>query len=178
MLGSGRRAGQIRGGCLCGAVRYTVAGAPLPLSTTVCNCEDCQRSSGSAFSVVVPVRSAALRLEGEPLSTFQTTGTDSRESRARRFCPRCGSPILSVLAEAPEITWLKAGTLDDPSSLSPAVEVWTDSAQPWTRRLARRPRLRRGPPTAALRAIRPLVHAWNALAARLGHSAPGGAATR
>ncbi len=156
---------QITGRCMCGSVRYTVAGAPLPLSTTVCNCEHCQRSSGSAFSVVVPVRTATLRVEGE-LATFETTGTDSDERRARRFCPRCGSQILSVLAEIPEITWLKAGTLDDSSRLSPAVEVWTGSAQPWTRRLPRRPHLRRGPPTVALRAMRPMLRAWNAVGSR------------
>jgi hypothetical protein len=156
----------ITGRCMCGAVRYSVAGGPLPMSTTVCNCEDCQRSSGSAFSIVVPVRTATLHLEGEPLSTFQTTGTDSHESRARRFCPRCGSQVLSVLAEAPEITWLKGGTLDDHSWLSPMTEVWTQSAQPWTRRLPRRPHLRRGPPTVALRAMRPFLRVWNAVAIR------------
>jgi hypothetical protein len=156
----------ITGHCLCGAVHYSVTGGPLPLSTTVCNCDDCQRSSGSACSVVVPVRSAALHIEGEPLATFETTGTDSHESRARRFCPQCGSQVLSVLAEAPEITWLKAGTLDDHSWLSPTTEVWTQSAQPWTRRLPRRPHLRRGPPTVALRATRPLLRVWSAIATR------------
>jgi hypothetical protein len=155
----------ITGRCLCGAVRYSVSGGPLPLSTTVCNCKDCQRSSGSAFSVVVPVRSAAVHVEGE-LATFQTTGTDSHESRARRFCPQCGSQVLSILAEAPDITWLKAGCLDDRSWLSPAMEAWTESAQAWTQRLPRRPRLRRGPPTVALRAARPLLRVWNSIGTR------------
>lgn len=155
----------ITGGCLCGAVRYSVAGRPLPLSTTVCNCQDCQRSSGTVFSVVVPVRAASFQLEGE-LRTFQTTGTDSGEGRARKFCPKCGSPVLSVLAEAPEVIWIKAGTLDDPSSPRPTMEVWCESAQPWTRRLPRRPRLQRGPPTFALRAARPLLRAWNAAGKR------------
>jgi hypothetical protein len=152
----------IAGGCLCGAVRYSVSGPGIPLSTTLCNCEDCQRSSGTAFSVVVPVRTSSLRIDGE-LRTFENSGTDSHESRARRFCPACGSQILSVLAEAPEITWLKAGTLDDPSWVSPTLEVWTGSAQRWTRRLPRRPRLRRGPPTIVLRATRPALRAWNAV---------------
>jgi hypothetical protein len=165
-LGLSHKHEPVTGRCLCGAVRYTVMGAPLPLSTTICNCEDCQRSSGSAFAVVVPVRTATLRLEGEPLATFQTTGTDSNEQRERRFCLRCGSPVLSVLAEVPEISWLKAGTLDDSTSLAPAVEAWTGSAQPWTRRLPRRPHLRRGPPTVVLRAMRPMLRAWNAIASR------------
>ena len=148
---------------MCGAVRYTVTAGPIPLSTAVCNCDHCQRSSGSAFSVVVPVRTATLRLEGEPLATFRNTGTDSHEQRERRFCPKCGSQILSVLAEAPEITWLKAGSLDDPSWVSPMMEAWTGSAQPWTRRLPRRPHLRRGPPVFVMRATGPLLRVWNAI---------------
>lgn len=161
------RRGPITGGCLCGAVRYRVAGRPLPLSTTVCNCLDCQRSSGTALSVVLAVRASTFQLEGEPLKSYQTTGTDSDENRARKFCAKCGSPVLSVLAEAPELIWLKAGTLDDPSWSRPALEVWCESAQPWTRRLPRRPRLRRGPPTVALRAARPPLRAWNAVRKRL-----------
>jgi hypothetical protein len=153
----------ITGRCLCGAVRYKVTGRPLPLSTVRCNCKDCQRSSGSAFAVVVPVRASMFHLEGEPLATFQTTGTDSREQRERKFCPQCGSPVLSILAEAPEIIWLKAGTLDDASWVSPAIEVWCESAQPWTDRLPRRPRLQRGPPDVALRATRPLKRALDSV---------------
>jgi hypothetical protein len=148
---------------MCGAVRYTVTAGPVPLSTAVCNCDHCQRSSGSAFAVVVPVRTATLRLEGEPLATFRNTGTDSHEQRERRFCPKCGSQILSVLAEAPEITWLKAGSLDDASWVSPIMEAWTGSAHPWTRRLPRRVHLRRGPPVFVMRATGPLMRVWNAI---------------
>jgi hypothetical protein len=154
------------GGCACGAVRYRVEGRPLPLSNAVCNCNDCQRSSGSAFALVVPVRTAAFVLEGDEPATYQTVGTDSGESRARKFCAKCGSPILSVLAEAPEISWLKAGTLDDTSRLTPHMEVWTASAQPWTKRVPRRPRLRRGPPGFSLKATRPLIRVLDAVTSR------------
>src|SRR3989442_533422 len=84
------------------------SGGPALLTAVRWNCKDCQRSSGSAFAVVVPVRASTFHLEGEPLATFQTTGTDSREQRERKFCPQCGSPVLSILAEVPEIIWLKA----------------------------------------------------------------------
>jgi hypothetical protein len=150
--------GKLDGRCLCGAVRYEVKGSPLPLSTVRCNCKDCQRASGTAFAVVVPVRASTLHVYGE-LATYDTTGTDSHERRQRKFCPQCGSPILSILAEAPEIVWLKAGTFEDASWVSPSIEAWRVSAQPWTDRLPRRPRLRRGPPTVALRATRPLMRA-------------------
>jgi hypothetical protein len=144
----------ITGHCLCGAVRYSAAGPVL--ATAVCHCDDCQRASGSAFSIVVAVRAATFVVEGE-LATCETVGTDSGERRQRRFCPRCGSPIFSVVAEAPELVVLKAGTLDDRSRLSPTIELWRQSAQPWTQRTRRRPALRRGPPGIAIRAAEALL---------------------
>jgi hypothetical protein len=138
----------ITGGCLCGGVRYRATGPVL--TTAICHCQHCQRASGSAFSVIVGVRAATFELEGE-LATFETVGSDSGERRERRFCPACGSPVLSVLAEAPDLIALKAGTLDDPTWLSPTVEVWRKSAQPWTQRRRMRPGLRRGPSTSIVR---------------------------
>jgi hypothetical protein len=155
----------ISGHCLCGAVRYTAAGPVL--ATAICHCDDCQRASGSAFAVVIGVRAATLQLEGE-LATFETVGTDSGERRQRRFCSRCGSQVLSVMAEAPDLALLKAGTLDDRSWLSPTVEVWRQSAQPWTQRQRRRPGLRRGAPTIVLRAVEAVLRRARKTAARDG----------
>jgi hypothetical protein len=41
------------GGCPCGAMRYEIASFPLLLYT--CNCTGCQRQSGSAFAMNIPV---------------------------------------------------------------------------------------------------------------------------
>ena len=42
--------GEVRtGGCLCGAIRYSVSGDPLHVRR--CHCADCRKESGSAFSV-------------------------------------------------------------------------------------------------------------------------------
>jgi hypothetical protein len=42
---------EIKGGCLCGAVRYTAEADPT--SATVCHCRDCQKFTGSAFAALV-----------------------------------------------------------------------------------------------------------------------------
>ena len=47
--------------------------------------------------------------------------------------PTCGTPVFSGLSGGP-LQVIKAGTLDDPSWLKPALEIWTDSAQPWAPR--------------------------------------------
>lgn len=141
----------LTGGCLCGAVRYSSEGRPL--ATIVCHCEHCQRSTGSAFSIVVAVRRKTLHVDGE-LAAVETVATDTGEDRQRQFCPRCGSPILSLAAELPGLALLKAGTLDDRSWLSPTVEGWRESAQPWTQRSRPRLHLRRGLSSTGTRVFR------------------------
>ncbi|MBL6749267.1 MAG: GFA family protein [Nevskia sp.] len=119
---------RIEGGCLCGAVRYR-SGAE-PVATAVCHCKHCQRQSGSAFSIIVGVPAASLEFSGTALAAFDDRGASGGAVR-RRFCPRCGSPIVSEVEATPGLSWIKAGTLDDISWLKPALHLWCDSAQPW-----------------------------------------------
>ncbi len=133
----------ITGRCLCGRVTYSVAAEPLVQAA--CHCTDCQRQTGTAFSVVVGVPRAALEIDGETLSSFTTVGEDHGTDTERHFCSACGSPIVSFVAAMPELAFLKAGTLDDASWLEPAVEVWTRSAQPWSPHFEHAARLERGP---------------------------------
>src|SRR5215472_2409820 len=49
---------EIKGGCLCGAVRYTAEAEPT--SATVCHCRDCQKFTGSAFAALVRVTKEAV----------------------------------------------------------------------------------------------------------------------
>jgi hypothetical protein len=133
--------GRLDGRCLCGSLTYRCDGEPLV--TVVCHCEDCQRQTGSAFSILVAVPRVALHVDGDTLATYVTVGADSGEERQRQLCSKCGLPLVSLLAEQPEVALIKAGTLNDRSWLSPTIEIWCDSAQPWlapiesSRRLAR-----------------------------------------
>ena len=43
----------------------------------------------------------------------------------------CGSPILSEITLSEGIIAVKAGTLDDTSSVSPSVEAWCIDKQGW-----------------------------------------------
>jgi hypothetical protein len=62
--------------------------------------------------------------------TFHDTG-DSGKAVDRRFCPECGSPIVSEVAVMPDIAFIKAGTLDETQWLAPTMEVYCASAQGW-----------------------------------------------
>ncbi len=118
---------EISGGCLCGQVRYT--GSADPIFTGVCHCHDCQKFSGSAFAAVTGVPKAALSVTGT-LKTFTKPG-DSGQPIHRHFCPECGSGIMDEAAVMPGLVMLNVGTLDDPSWVKPAMQIFCDSAQPW-----------------------------------------------
>ncbi|MEL7546141.1 MAG: GFA family protein [Pseudomonadota bacterium] len=115
------------GQCLCGAVRYTLDGEPMV--TAICHCTNCQRQSGAAFSVNLMAAEGQLSIEGDML-VFEDQA-DSGNVVYRKFCGRCGSPILSALSGMPGVVALKAGTLDDPSTVAPSVQVFCDSKQNW-----------------------------------------------
>jgi hypothetical protein len=116
------------GGCQCGEVRYRITGSPLLL--VACHCKECQRQAGSAFGMSLSVRRADFELTSGTLRSF-TRGTDSGREIRCSFCPSCGTRIHHEPQYAPGALNLKAGTLDDTTSLSPTMHVWTCSKQSW-----------------------------------------------
>jgi len=122
--------GKLDGQCLCGEITYECDADPI--MTAICHCSDCQRQTGTAFSIVVGVPRKQFHLHGTP-KVFETIGDDRGAPVYRHFCGNCGSPIISILAEADDVAWIKAGTLRDKSWLEPELDAWTDSAQAWVR---------------------------------------------
>ncbi len=122
-------AGRREGGCLCGAVRYSVPWPPL--ATGTCSCRHCQKQAGSALSVVLVFPRDAVSVAGE-LRTYRDRGTSGQDV-FRRFCPGCGSPVLTDTprAERQGLLFVKGGTLDEISDLEPTDHYWVASAQPW-----------------------------------------------
>ena len=120
---------KVAGSCLCGAVRYE--SQVEPLMTAICHCDNCQRQSGSAFSIIVGVPAGSLRFDNEAgLATYEDRGTSGKAVH-RRFCKSCGSPVLSLVDMMPDVHFIKAGTLHDRSWLKPTAHFWCDTAQPW-----------------------------------------------
>jgi len=111
------------GGCLCGAVRYSLAEVPQHMHA--CHCSICRKISGSAtLSVAVPA--SAIRISGEA----QVVTYVSSEWAARSFCARCGAGLWYRLTgegakDADYI--LSAGTLDDLRGLVLDREIYVDS---------------------------------------------------
>lgn len=115
------------GGCLCGQVRYEIEGDPA-MSLT-CHCKNCQKQAGSSLSVIIGVPASNFSMTGE-LKTYEDTG-DSGQPVLRMFCPQCGSPVVSKVSQQPDMVFVKAGTLDDTSTIKPAFHLYTKSKQDW-----------------------------------------------
>ncbi len=116
------------GGCLCGALRYKVVGDPLGVA--ICHCVNCQRNTGSAFSVNATFPAGTMTLEGIP-SVYEDVG-DTGSVVRRIFCGTCGTPIESQsVYSVPNYIVIKAGTFDNPADFPPDCEVYCDSKLPW-----------------------------------------------
>lgn len=116
-----------RGSCLCGSVAYELREDPLAFYA--CHCSDCQRMTGSSFSLSLIARREGVRgIRGEP----RTRRVEMPDGRAKEssVCARCGSRLWGP-SRVPALLVLEAGTLEAPSWLRSPVHIWTRSAQPW-----------------------------------------------
>ena len=119
---------KLRGGCLCGDVRYEFSGEPF--RKFICHCRDCQRSGGSLFHAGVAVPRDGFTLTQGALSTYESLA-DSGRSIQRKFCPRCGAGVLNEPSVWPDHVVIRVGTLDDPSLISPSTEFYSASRASW-----------------------------------------------
>ncbi len=118
----------IPGGCACGAVRYELSAPPLMIYN--CHCTNCQKITGSAFTVAATVFENALAFtKGAPKRVSWTA--DSGNERFGLFCGDCGSRIANGQTPTIGMLSLRTGTFDDTSWVEPVGDIWTKSAQGW-----------------------------------------------
>jgi hypothetical protein len=118
-----------QGGCLCGAVRYTVEGEPL--RAHVCHCTYCQRRTGSAFAMVAVFDEKKVSISGPPLNSYEYRSDESGRRLWFQFCPRCATTVGFRIERAPTAYAISVGTFDDPEWFRINRHIWTRSAQDW-----------------------------------------------
>ena len=115
------------GGCACGAVRYRLTSEPLFVHC--CHCLNCQRQTGSAFVVNVLIEADRVELlEGEPQPVAVPRSGGKKQKIWR--CPTCQIAVFSQYTRR-HIRFVRAGTLDDPSTVTPDAHIFTRSKVPW-----------------------------------------------
>ena len=115
------------GGCACGAVRYRLASDPLFVHC--CHCLNCQRQTGSAFVVNLLIEAdRVVLLAGEP-QPVDVPRDDGGKQRIFR-CPTCQVAVFSEYGR-PAVRFVRGGTLDDPTNVTPDVHIYTRSKVSW-----------------------------------------------
>ncbi len=135
----------IRGGCLCKAVRYESTAEPV--ITRVCWCRDCQYVGAGSGTVNVFFRTESFSRHGET-GDYRSVA-DSGNVMHRQFCRQCGTPLFTSAEARPHVIGVRAGTLDDPNLVQPAMTIWTSSAPRWACIAESIPRVERQPPPVA-----------------------------
>jgi hypothetical protein len=119
----------VEGGCSCGAVRYRLKASPL--SVYNCHCKDCQRYSGSAWSMSMIVRDGDFEVLSGDTEVYGRKA-DSGNVITMNFCAHCHTWLWNV-PPAGSIKVVRAGSLDNMDWAEPVGNIWTDSKAAWVR---------------------------------------------
>ena len=118
---------MLKGGCLCGAVRYEITGAPM--ITGYCHCVDCRKSSASGHGTFAAYPESAVKITGT-LTHFKTKA-DSGMMSDRGFCPVCGSWVSGHPESAPGLVAITIATMDDPEAVAPQMRFYDKRRLSW-----------------------------------------------
>ena len=123
-------AASLEGGCFCKSVRYRLTSAPMFVHC--CHCRNCQLQTGSAFVLNAIIETDRIELlSGVPIVTELQSGSGGPHDVYR--CPDCLVAVWSDYGRRRGVRFVRVGTLDDPTALSPDVHIFTRSKQPWVR---------------------------------------------
>ena len=119
----------ITGGCLCGAIRYESSEGPIDAG--ICHCRTCQKSTGSAFMVIVGFNWSTLRFTGDEPRRYKSSAI-----MEKGFCPTCGSLLFDqylvrTARSDPDMVWIQLGTLDRPEEVAINWHSGVESQLPW-----------------------------------------------
>ena len=109
-----------RGGCACGAVRFTARGEPERVG--LCHCLTCRKAHAAAFFPFAVYRRERFEISGTTAAWSADGGYE------RRFCPACGARVAGLNGDEIE---LSLGGFDDPGQLTPQYESWVSRREPW-----------------------------------------------
>jgi hypothetical protein len=120
----GSSGGELRGRCLCGAVRYVVADEFVYAAN--CHCSNCRRTTGSAFKPFAGIERDKLGIaEGE--GSLMIVGDDNGNDT---HCQVCGSLLYSVVRNG-SFVHVAMGTLVDDPTIRPNKHIFVGSKAGW-----------------------------------------------
>ncbi|ALC12707.1 GFA family protein [Sphingopyxis sp. 113P3] len=114
--------------CHCGQLNLRCVGEPSKVS--MCHCRDCQRRTGSLFSVAAFFpRDDVERTQGTFMSFTRPSASGFDVTFC--FCPDCGSSLWWEAARMPHLLGIAAGAFADPGFPRPEQAVWCEDKHDW-----------------------------------------------
>ncbi|WP_447764801.1 GFA family protein [Sphingopyxis panaciterrae] len=114
--------------CHCGKLVLHCTGEPAKVS--LCHCFDCQRRTGSLFSVAAFFRRSSVELPAGMAKAFRRASA-SGFAVSFHFCPECGSTLWWEPERLPDLIGVAAGAFADPDFPMPQQAVWGDERHGW-----------------------------------------------
>lgn len=105
------------GGCLCGAVRYRIAGSLR--GVLICHCSQCRRYHGHATAFTGATAHSFTFLEDRGLAWYRSSA-----AAERGFCRNCGSSLFWRRLAGDRLA-VTAGSLDGETGLACLAHVFT-----------------------------------------------------
>jgi hypothetical protein len=115
--------------CHCGQVKLTCEGEPYPV--ILCNCQLCQRRTGSPIHIGAWFDKENVTFEGETKEFTRTSG-DRGMPITFNFCPICGTSIWWEGLSAEKVG-IAGGCFADPDFPPPTISVYDKRRHPWIR---------------------------------------------
>ena len=122
--------------CNCGKLSVAYEG-PDPERISLCQCNDCQRRTGSVLSVQARLPVEHVTAEGK--SKTWTVPADSGKPASRcdsmgatyHFCPECGSTLYWEIDGSPDLLGVAVGAFTDPTFPPPMISGFEAYGRPW-----------------------------------------------
>lgn len=114
--------------CLCGAFKIRTKGDPVRVN--MCNCNACQRRSGSAFQLGAIFKdSQIIEMSGET----RTYSRPAKQGRTidLRLCPICGVSVCWNSVLIPEMIGIHGGCFAGQDFPAPTHILYADNHLPW-----------------------------------------------
>jgi hypothetical protein len=122
---------KITGSCLCSAVKYIVNGSVKAVAN--CHCKVCKKTTGGAFATIAIIAEHDFEIiTGEDaLATYQVS-----DRAIKYFCRTCGTPLYNLHKKYPGNCMTAVGSFDDPSLVTPAINIFCENMLPWVKEVA------------------------------------------
>ena len=120
---------ELSGSCLCGEIKYKVAGELQRFSH--CHCSRCRKATGTghATNLLVSPQASINWLQGKSLLARYTVPEAKRFYNC--FCAHCGSPMPRELPQLDSVL-IPAGSVDSDIPVLPEHRIFWESRSAWS----------------------------------------------